>query len=649
MFCKEWGLLDLSLVESQIRSEMASYDLYPKDIIIDGKIHRFIVKKGRPDGWYIFHSDGIPAGRFGCHADSNKVDVTWHFKPDKPLSQQDMNKISANIKLSKEARQEEKIRSQDAAAIVCRDIYQKARQAPEDHPYLVSKKIKPHNAKVTDDGRLITPLFGLEGEVRALQYIDMTGVKRMHTGTSFSGLYNIFRGDNFDRIFLAEGFATAASVFEATGITTFCCYPASNMVNISSLIRERCPDAVITIVADHDKSGAGQKAAAEAAEKVSAQVILIPEEGCDANDFINRGYDLKALLFQSPEDVEEAEINRLIGKTGAAVLSSDLSDEYIYPDTLIRKVICNRELSFMYGPSNTGKTYLSLQMARSIGSGDNFFGYEVEQGAVLYLAAESVNTVYQRIKFMSNYYRSKVENIFIVDASSLTFRDGSGFDVIKAHVKKIQRDHKVKVRMVVGDTWVRLTSGINENSADEVAPIIDGLQRLAKETDLHIMMIHHTGKDSDKGMRGSYTMVSNPDTIIGLHATEEGNKFFTIEKQKSMIKDETKHYYKLQSQIIGYDKYGKEVTEAIAVECVGENDNEDLQLMIKIWSESGSEYDSTGYPYLSRSVFKEHYISLGKSDNYAKKVVENKTKRLSELGKIRVSPSGYILLTQKNQ
>ena len=80
----------------------------------------------------------------------------------------------------------------------------------------MKKGVKAHGLKVTGDGRLVLPLYDADGKLITLQYIDQKGVKRYHDGGPTGGRYWVLGKVN-KTIYLAEGFATAASIHEATG------------------------------------------------------------------------------------------------------------------------------------------------------------------------------------------------------------------------------------------------------------------------------------------------------------------------------------------------------------------------------------------------------------------------------------------------
>ena len=102
-------------------------------------------------------------------------------------------------------------------------------------------------------------------------------------------------------LYIAEGFATAATIREATGQAVVVAYSASNLVPVTELMRRKYGVTQdIVIVADNDASGVGLRYAEQASAKYGARIVTPPTQG-DANDYVQAGNDLLTLL-EPPHD-----------------------------------------------------------------------------------------------------------------------------------------------------------------------------------------------------------------------------------------------------------------------------------------------------------------------------------------------------------
>lgn len=158
---------------------------------------------------------------------------------------------------------------------VAHRIINEAVPADPAHPYLLRKRIQPHGAWQIDD-RLVLPVMQ-PGLLVGLQFISREGSKKFLTGSKISGSY-WFLGDPVinapgGEIVICEGFATAASIHEATGWAVLIAFTASNMKTVATDWRRSLPDAHFTLAADDDP--AGQKAATEAAKAVRGRVMKL--------------------------------------------------------------------------------------------------------------------------------------------------------------------------------------------------------------------------------------------------------------------------------------------------------------------------------------------------------------------------------------
>ena len=275
----------------QLKDAMLAAGLQPPDeLLFDGKIHRFKSgTKGSPGhtdkpGWYLIFGDGIPAGRFGCWRAG--VEVTWRADIGRKLSDAEEIIHARRLREAQIMRDAELKRKHEAAANTVEQIWVGAQIATEGHPYLQRKGIGIHGARMTGDGRLVLPLYSAEGNLSSLQYIDADGGKLYHPGGQTGACFwMIGTMDEPGPLYIAEGFATAATIYETTTRPCAVAYSASNLVPVTDALREKYgQQQSIVIVADHDKSGVGQKYADQASAKYGSTVIMPPIVCMDDTD-----------------------------------------------------------------------------------------------------------------------------------------------------------------------------------------------------------------------------------------------------------------------------------------------------------------------------------------------------------------------------
>lgn len=214
----------------QFRDAIQSAGLEPPDAIqADGKLHRFSSngKHGDDAGWYILHGDGIPAGAFGDWRTA--ISQSWRAAIGRALSRAEEFAHWTRVEAMRRARETEDVRRKAEAATMAAAIWKAAQ--PATHPYLTRRGIKAHGARL-HDGKLLVPMRD-GAQLHSLQFIDADGRKRFLTGGRVAGCYFSI-GDLKGAAVLctAEGFATGATIFEATN------YPVAVAFNAGNLGRE---------------------------------------------------------------------------------------------------------------------------------------------------------------------------------------------------------------------------------------------------------------------------------------------------------------------------------------------------------------------------------------------------------------------------
>ena len=93
----------------------------------------------------------------------------------------------------------------------------------------------------------------------------------------------------------------------------------------------------------------------------------------------------------------------------------------------------------LVGPSNTGKTFIALDMAMSVAAGTDWHGHKVRQGAVLYLATEGSFSFKNRMAALKDDRGLKDDVPLIARADMVTLRDeGSDLDELAALADEIK-------------------------------------------------------------------------------------------------------------------------------------------------------------------------------------------------------------------
>jgi len=254
----------------------------PETIIGDDNLHRFKID-GKLNGAYVLHLDGRAAGYFQDFKQGIKQN--WKLEGNfKPLTDEERRAFVIEHQRQESERKAEEAAKHKATANKALYIWKQTQPAPDNQPYLIRKQVKPHIARLGRDNTLIIPILNANKELVNLQFIGADGTKRFLSGGKKKGCFN-WLGEESDKILICEGFATAASVYESTGLITVIAFDAGNLKDVAITIRAFFPDEEIIIMADNDESGVGQAKARAAALEVHGKYTMPPTLG-DFNDYL---------------------------------------------------------------------------------------------------------------------------------------------------------------------------------------------------------------------------------------------------------------------------------------------------------------------------------------------------------------------------
>lgn len=570
----------------------------PGQIIMDGKIHRFKSgARGRggagdKTGWYIAYPDGIPAGRFGCWRAG--IEQTWRADAGKELSVAEQMAHSRRMAEAQAARDIERKRTQEVAGDVVDRIWSDAGAASPDHPYLKSKRIEPHGARITGDGRLIVPLCSEDGTLASLQYIDSEGGKKYHPGGAAGGkFWSVGAADAPGTVYIAEGYATASTIYETTHRPCFVSYSAGNLSAVAEIVRKQ--HAEVIIVADNDSSGVGFAKANEAATKWGCHVVMPPMPG-DANDYANGGHDLVALLSRKPDNW---------------LMPADAFCDQPAPISwLIKGWIQSDAVIMIHGPSGGGKTFVVLDMCLNMASGGgSWFGHRTSAANVVYLAGEGHHGLKGRIAAWK--VKRKVKHLDMwVSKSGLDLNTVNGYQQTVSSLRQLD----VVPNVIVIDTLHRFLHG-DENSAQDTKTMLDACSALQQEFKCAVILVHHTGvsEEAQHRARGSSAWRGAMDVEISIIPSKNGSPIEIIQRKSKDSELAQPLYAELYSvEIPGWiDEDGEQVTSAVLeqeLEPTGKPRENDFASQVKIleraWWHSGAE-DRDGSPYVTKSAILE--------------------------------------------
>lgn len=238
--------------------------------------------------------------------------VSEHVFPNKQnMTPNEWLKKKAEIEHQRKI-EAERIRREQAE--VSYNAYQKWKKLPcanNNHPYIKRKNILPYGVK--QDGRnLVVPLYDMDGRLWNLQYIKEDGKKVFLRGGRTKECMFIFGKRPLNKVVLCEGYATGASIYQATGNTVAVAFNVGNLEKVLLALRKNNPNLSIIIGADNDikenaPTNVGRDEAFRLAGLYKGVEVIVPHMKnnckCDFNDLaVVEGLDEVRKQFKKEKD-----------------------------------------------------------------------------------------------------------------------------------------------------------------------------------------------------------------------------------------------------------------------------------------------------------------------------------------------------------
>lgn len=172
-------------------------------------------------------------------------------------------------------------KAQEAAAKRA-DRTWKAKSFDRDCPYLERKQVKNYGCKINGKGNLLVPLFDIDGKLWNIQEVHADGFKPYLKGARLNECFYIIGEITQPNqiVCMAEGYATGASIYEATGRTTILSFQSGNTDKVGIAIRTKYPDLQLVYCTDDDSHSEPPDAGLKASNKAVAAtggIIVLPK------------------------------------------------------------------------------------------------------------------------------------------------------------------------------------------------------------------------------------------------------------------------------------------------------------------------------------------------------------------------------------
>lgn len=222
----------------------------------------------------------------------------------------------------------------------------------------------------------------------------------------------------------------------------------------------------------------------------------------------------------------------------------------------VKGVLPQHGIAAIYGPSGSAKTFLALDLAMSIAKGAEWFGYRVVPCPIVYACLEGEAGLSVRIAA----YRRKEKAIpagieFITQPMNL-LETKDMRDLVAAI-----RAYDATDGIVILDTLNRAAPGMDENSSADMGHAINAAKLIQQGVGGLVLLVHHSGKDATKGMRGHSSLHAALDAVIEVKRSGDDREW-SVAKAKDGA-DGKGHPFILEVVNMGDDEDGDPITSCV--------------------------------------------------------------------------------------
>ncbi len=188
---------------------------------------------------------------------------------------------------------------------------------------------------------------------------------------------------------------------------------------------------------------------------------------------------------------------------------SELQDLDVKVDWTVDKLIPERSLTLLHGPGGLGKTWLALGIAKAVSGGSPFLGLPTKRRPVHYVDLE--NPLPMLVDRVRQLDIRDVRFWHLSAAVRPPKLDGADWALYKSLPAG---------SLLIFDT-ARASHDGDENDSQDVALVMNRLKEI-REAGHDILLLHHTGKASERLYKGSTAWIDLADHVLAFHKVRRG-------------------------------------------------------------------------------------------------------------------------------
>lgn len=249
----------------------------------------------------------------------------------------------------------------------------------------------------------------------------------------------------------------------------------------------------------------------------------------------------KWALPEPEDDVTSEEANREDADAIFPLFDLEELENMPPPTWLIHEMIAEEGLSVIYGDPGAGKSFIAIDMALRTSHAMDWHGKDAKATGVLYIAGEGVRGLGKRVKGWKRQHDMEgVDAPFLLVPVAVQLLDEKQRAKLIRTIRAAIQRAGFQIGLIVIDTVSRALAGSDENGQETMSAFVAACDEIRNEFNCAVLAVHHSGKDKEKGMRGSTVLLGGCDASIRVSKSE---KIVTLKTEKQKDAEEAEPIY----------------------------------------------------------------------------------------------------------
>ncbi|NCB31779.1 MAG: AAA family ATPase [Clostridia bacterium] len=223
---------------------------------------------------------------------------------------------------------------------------------------------------------------------------------------------------------------------------------------------------------------------------------------------------------------------------------------------IVKGMLPSVGVGYAFGASTAAKTFFIIDLAVHVCRGQAWRNLSTKQTPVCLFFLEGISGGARRLQAYETFHGIKIPENFKIGIQPTTFYKDEDIQALRAAIPMNS--------LVIVDTQSRVAAELDENSARDMNLFIEQCYRIAIDRQCCICLIHHTGKNSDRGIRGASSQFANADFCIEVSRSGQHRKA-TVRKSKDGGLEGAEFPFRLAVVDLGPDEDNDRITSCVAL------------------------------------------------------------------------------------